>query len=103
MDEFKNILLTNQSAATGKQEFFLAGVLKPSEFDSNNTKIFKLEETKSTILGLNANLKIFGIYCLYVRAVILEKVLFILLFKMWNVKCFYLNNLFMLMYQKLAV
>lgn len=71
-NEFNNLTHLNRTEAEKKNLTY--EVLKPGDFESNSYKILIIKETISMIYGLDAELQIFGIYYLYLRAVISEKV-----------------------------
>ena len=49
-------------------------MLKSSGFESKNYKTLTIKETIPMITGLDVELQIFGVYYLYLRAVISDKV-----------------------------
>ena len=72
-NEFTN--LTHLSLTEAKKKNLTYKVLKPGDFESNNNKILIIKETVSMVSGLDIELRIFGVYYLYLRAVISEKVI----------------------------
>ena len=64
-------LLKNSEA---EQENLSYQMLNSSSFESKNYKTLTIRETIPTIAGLDVELQIFGVYYLYLRAVISEKV-----------------------------
>ena len=64
--------LLNHSEA--EQENLSYQMLNSSSFESKNYKTLTIRETIPTIAGLDVELQIFGVYYLYLRAVISEKV-----------------------------
>ena len=71
-NEFKNLTQLNCTEA-GKKNLTYK-VLKAGDFELNNYKILIIKETVSMISGLDVELPTFGLYYLYLRAVISEKV-----------------------------
>ena len=71
-NEFKNIILLNHTKA--EKENLTYKMLNPSGFESRNYKSLTIRETIPMVAGLNVELQIFGVYYLYLRAVISEKV-----------------------------
>ena len=68
-NEFKNITFLKHT------ENLTYKMLKSSDFESRNYKILTIRETIPMIAGLtDLELQIFGVYYLYLRAVISEKV-----------------------------
>ena len=55
--------------------YSVAAVICPDEFDSNNRKQYQFKEGVSFIPTLNKTLKTIGVYYIYSRAVIVQKVL----------------------------
>ena len=64
--------LLNHSEA--EKENLTYQMLNYSSFESKNYKTLTIRETIPTIAGLDVELQIFGVYYLYLRAVISEKV-----------------------------
>ena len=56
-------------------------MLKSSGFESKNYKTLTIKETIPMITGLDVELQIFGVYYLYLRAVISDKVTKIQIFR----------------------
>ena len=71
-NESKN--LTHLNCTEAGKKILTYKVLKPGDFESNNYKILIIKESVSMISGLDVELPTFGIYYLYLRAVISEKV-----------------------------
>ena len=71
-NEFKNIILLNHTKA--EKENLTYKMLNSSGFESRNYKSLTIRETIPMVAGLNVELQIFGVYYLYLRAVISEKV-----------------------------
>ena len=71
-DKFKNMSLLNHSEA--EKENLTYQMLNSSGFESRNYKTLTIRETIPMIAGLDVELQIFGVYYLYLRAVISEKV-----------------------------
>ena len=71
-NEFKNITLLNHTEA--EAETLIYQMLKSSGFESKNYKTLTIKETIPMITGLDVELQIFGVYYLYLRAVISDKV-----------------------------
>lgn len=71
-NELKNLTPLNLTEAEKKN--LTCKVLKPGDFESNNKKILIIKETVLMVSGLDVELRIFGVYYLYFRAVISEKV-----------------------------
>ena len=71
-NEFKNITLLNDTKA--EKENLRYKMLNSSGFESRNYKSLTIRETIPMVAGLNVELQIFGVYYLYLRAVISEKV-----------------------------
>ena len=71
-NEFKNIALLNRTAA--EKENLTYKMLNSSGFESRNYKLITIRETIPMVAGIDVELQIFGVYYLYLRAVISEKV-----------------------------
>ena len=71
-NEFKNIALLNRTAA--EKENLTYKMLNSSGFESRNYKSITIRETIPMVAGIDVELQIFGVYYLYLRAVISEKV-----------------------------
>ena len=71
-NEFKNITLLNHTEAEKKNLTYK--MLNSSGFESRNYKSITIRETIPMVIGLDVELQIFGVYYLYLRAVISEKV-----------------------------
>ena len=71
-NELNNLMPLNRSEAEKKNLRY--EVLKPGDFESNSYKILIIKETASMISGLDVESWIFGVYYLYLRAVISEEV-----------------------------
>ena len=71
-NEFKNIALLNRTAA--EKENLMYKMLNSSGFESRNYKSITIRETIPMVAGIDVELQIFGVYYLYLRAVISEKV-----------------------------
>ena len=70
-NEFKNITFLKHT----EKENLTYKMLKSSDFEPRNYKILTIRETIPMIAGLtDLELQIFGVYYLYLRAVISEKV-----------------------------
>ena len=75
---FRDMTLENQSERTvnGSSSYFLAANISRNEM--NSSKVFQFKEGIEKVDGFNVNLKTIGIYYLYVRATITDKVFFFL-------------------------
>ena len=71
-NEFKNIALLNRTEA--EKENLTYKMLNSSGFESRNYKSITIRETIPMVAGIDVELQIFGVYYLYLRAVISEKV-----------------------------
>ena len=71
-NEFQNITLLNHTEAEKKNLTYK--MLNSSGFESRNYKSITIRETIPMVIGLDVELQIFGVYYLYLRAVISEKV-----------------------------
>ena len=71
-NEFKNITLLNHTEAEKENPTYK--MLNSSGFETRNYKTLAIKETIPMVAGLDVELLIFGVYYLYLRAVISEKV-----------------------------
>ena len=71
-NQFKNIALLNHTEAENANLMYK--MLNSSGFESRNYKSLTIRETIPIVAGLDVELQIFGVYYLYLRAVISEKV-----------------------------
>ena len=71
-NEFKNIGLLNRTEA--EKENLTYKMLNSSGFESRNYKSITIRETIPMVAEIDVELQIFGVYYLYLRAVISEKV-----------------------------
>ena len=71
-NEFNNLTILNRTEAVKKNLTYK--VLNPGDFESDSYKILIIKEAVSMISGLDVELWVFGIYYLYLRAVISEEV-----------------------------
>ena len=71
-NEFKNIALLNRTEA--EKENLTYKMLNSSGFESRNYKSITIRETIPMVAEIDVELQIFGVYYLYLRAVISEKV-----------------------------